>query len=249
MQSTRGIAQPGAFAAFHQCVDRIPERVLRLIKAEAQRLALAYANKLAVVDILERIDARQYSLQDRGLIVAARSALQLFPFPKKAQANFVAGVNAIVYSAMLELEQLGYSPTRSTDRTELLRLQHHATAILADANRSLVAKLDTAEAILVQHLNNIMNGRYKSELAAWWLRLVSNAVSSFVSGMGYVQDAIPENYLDQPPQSLYQVRRNLGIIQVLQRSLREPLDLFHVWRVQLSIDSCIYSIDQPMRFA
>jgi len=224
-----GLLTPqSSVSIFHLCVDRVPSRIMRLVAAEARRLTLEHANKLAVIDILERIHAEQFSLQDHGLIVAARSALQLFPLPKKSLQRFVKAVGDTVYAAMIELEQLGYQPTRSSDRVELLRIQHKAPNATQDAMRALIEQLNVAEARLLAHLESIMNGSYKCRLAAWWLDLISQAVSSFVTAMGYSHSVIPENYLDQPPQSLVQVRRNLAVVRMLLRSLCDSTDPFHV---------------------
>lgn len=69
-----------------------------------------------------------------------------------------------------------------------------------DRARSL-SSLEREKCVAVQ--------KRKDAASAWYLELVEDAVTSYLhEHLGFVVDAIPHNYLDQPPSDLAIVRRN-----------------------------------------
>ena len=48
----------------------------------------------------------------------------------------------------------------------------------------------------------------RNEMSSWWLSLIETRTLEILTGLGYVKDALPYNYLDKPPASLKAVENN-----------------------------------------
>ena len=79
---------------------------------------------------------------------------------------------------------------------------------------------------LTARLKDIVDGTAKKEVTDWWLGRIENGANRFLCDRGYALDAIPENYLDDPPQDFGVVRRNLEILQGLMTAGGADLDEF-----------------------
>jgi hypothetical protein len=44
-----------------------------------------------------------------------------------------------------------------------------------------------------------MSGRVKNDLTEWWLNLIKDSTTSFLSSEGYDFDAVPFNYIEHAP--------------------------------------------------
>eukprot|EP01102_Stenamoeba_stenopodia_P012381 TRINITY_DN3902_c0_g1_i1.p1 TRINITY_DN3902_c0_g1~~TRINITY_DN3902_c0_g1_i1.p1 ORF type:complete len:632 (+),score=186.50 TRINITY_DN3902_c0_g1_i1:311-2206(+) len=59
----------------------------------------------------------------------------------------------------------------------------------------------------------VLSGRKKDKLSAWWLTAVEERVNQFLGNQGYDFSAVPEDYIDEPPKSLRNVLKNQEIIR------------------------------------
>eukprot|EP00727_Mastigamoeba_balamuthi_P006724 m51a1_g2672 hypothetical protein (221) ;mRNA; f:718577-719239 len=72
---------------------------------------------------------------------------------------------------------------------------------------------------------DLRTGAWKDTLARWWLELVEQRVADYLRAHGYVDGALPERYLDDPPASLDAIRSSLDAVRsalspASERSLR-----------------------------
>eukprot|EP00013_Stygamoeba_regulata_P028133 CAMPEP_0177646890 /NCGR_PEP_ID=MMETSP0447-20121125/10008_1 /TAXON_ID=0 /ORGANISM="Stygamoeba regulata, Strain BSH-02190019" /LENGTH=636 /DNA_ID=CAMNT_0019149439 /DNA_START=11 /DNA_END=1922 /DNA_ORIENTATION=+ len=79
--------------------------------------------------------------------------------------------------------------------------------------KRLVNYLDSALRGLASSLKDNLNGKKKNELAEWWLDLVEKRVNAFAESKGFLSDAVPHDYISNPPNNIEAVAQNLAIIQ------------------------------------
>jgi len=68
---------------------------------------------------------------------------------------------------------------------------------------------------LMLQKRELMNGERKDKISAWWLAKIDKAVLDFLANLGYQNDAIPENYVEQPPTDMNAVLENVKILSKL----------------------------------
>jgi len=64
----------------------------------------------------------------------------------------------------------------------------------------------------------ILNANKKEELTNWWLGIIRQRVDKLLRDYNYDFDAVPNDYIDNPPSSLAQVKENLSVVQLCLRS-------------------------------
>lgn len=61
--------------------------------------------------------------------------------------------------------------------------------------------------------HRLLQGALKKELTQWWLGEVQGRVLSFLVAHGYITDAVPEQYIESPPQDINHVTRNMQLLK------------------------------------
>ncbi|KYQ88617.1 hypothetical protein DLAC_11360 [Tieghemostelium lacteum] len=61
----------------------------------------------------------------------------------------------------------------------------------------------------------LLDGSKKKELTGWYLQLIRESLDTFLKNNGYDTQAVPENYIDRPPDSLSKVKENLRIVNLI----------------------------------
>ena len=74
---------------------------------------------------------------------------------------------------------------------------------------------------LIQRMRDILSGKRKQDLCDWWLELIDKDSDKFLVSQGFQIDAVPEHYLDQPPNDLSAVARSLSLLQTLMKESDE----------------------------
>lgn len=85
-------------------------------------------------------------------------------------------------------------------------------------NNNIIAICESALSLLMIEKKEILNGVRKKELTEWWLGIIHDRVDYFLKSKNFDMEAIPVNYLEEPPQSMSIVNRNLQIIQLILQS-------------------------------
>jgi len=84
-------------------------------------------------------------------------------------------------------------------------------------NRCLaIAESARDEALLERKA--ILNGAYKEQMVEWWLVLIKTRVREFLAMLDYTHGAIPDNYLDEKPEDIAVVKKNLAIIKEIVKA-------------------------------
>lgn len=90
-----------------------------------------------------------------------------------------------------------------------------------EAMRTVTANLQNVDTALEQvalEKVRLLNGTRKDELSRWWLTQISTMCTEFLAKLGFVEEAVPENYIETPPSDIKAVRANLQLVkEVLDR--------------------------------
>jgi hypothetical protein len=68
---------------------------------------------------------------------------------------------------------------------------------------------------ICNRLADVVDGSRKERVTDWWLRLIDEKSKSLLREKGFVEGAVPYNYLDEPPSDLAIVSNNLEIVTQL----------------------------------
>eukprot|EP01132_Coremiostelium_polycephalum_P012059 gene12059-14747_t len=108
-----------------------------------------------------------------------------------------------------------------------------------DSLRGLVSECDLAIDTILTHNTKILDGSKKKELTNWYLQHIRDTVDSYLRDRGFDANAVPENYIDQPPESISKVRENLRIVNLVlnptsHRQFEERLkNLFNPLKIKI----------------
>eukprot|EP01112_Ceratiomyxa_fruticulosa_P009529 TRINITY_DN248_c0_g1_i2.p1 TRINITY_DN248_c0_g1~~TRINITY_DN248_c0_g1_i2.p1 ORF type:complete len:279 (-),score=56.59 TRINITY_DN248_c0_g1_i2:63-899(-) len=85
--------------------------------------------------------------------------------------------------------------------------------------------LNEHELTVIQSPQHYLDGTKKRELSHWWLQHIEDQVDSYLTKIqGYVVDAVPYHYIDQPPKSLKAIENNLRVVHALLDDLKVPFE-------------------------
>jgi len=59
----------------------------------------------------------------------------------------------------------------------------------------------------------ILTGTKKTQLSEWWLQAIHEKVYAFLKEQRYDPEALPSDYITEPPKSIWKVQRNLEIVK------------------------------------
>eukprot|EP01094_Clydonella_sp_ATCC50884_P024001 TRINITY_DN5905_c0_g2_i2.p1 TRINITY_DN5905_c0_g2~~TRINITY_DN5905_c0_g2_i2.p1 ORF type:complete len:1076 (-),score=407.17 TRINITY_DN5905_c0_g2_i2:1227-4454(-) len=100
------------------------------------------------------------------------------------------------------------------------RAQRIAALISLDVGKVLTRRLErivrSCGAAVEQYeemRSDIMSGREKQRITQWWLARISHFTSEFLERIGYDLDALPFDYLSEPPARPEAVQRNFQLIE------------------------------------
>lgn len=91
----------------------------------------------------------------------------------------------------------------------------------------------------------IHNGSAKNELTQWYLKEVREAADALMSARGVIADAVPDNYMEEPPPCIDDVRRNSHICSAISSHAQTDSDTRA--RVQKLCDTVYPRIDNYAR--
>lgn len=92
----------------------------------------------------------------------------------------------------------------------------------------------------------LLSGSRKIALSQWWLLLIRSNINDFLINLGFVQEAIPDNYTMEPPRDIPLVRRNRKIlaeivaaddIHGVQKLAKELCDIVYP-KIEIFISDC-----------
>ncbi|GAM28924.1 hypothetical protein SAMD00019534_121000 [Acytostelium subglobosum LB1] len=93
-----------------------------------------------------------------------------------------------------------------------IRGQHHLT-LARNKLRQLLCECELLFDKIKLEKRDILNGTIKNQITEWWLKLIETKTNAFLQERGYNFGAIPENYIEQPPNNMKDVIKNLALIK------------------------------------
>jgi hypothetical protein len=78
--------------------------------------------------------------------------------------------------------------------------------------RQMLGTCEMALDQLKADVRRVLNGTLKAQLTEWWLKKIETKVNDFLKVRGYEFTAVPDNYIEQPPDNVEPVRENLAIV-------------------------------------
>ncbi|KYQ90945.1 hypothetical protein DLAC_07822 [Tieghemostelium lacteum] len=93
-----------------------------------------------------------------------------------------------------------------------LKCGHYLT-ISKSKVKQYLGEFDLALDQLRIEKRSLMNGTKKEEVTEWWLKRIETRCNDFLKERGYNFSAVPENYIEQPPNNMKDVFSNLMLIQ------------------------------------
>eukprot|EP01102_Stenamoeba_stenopodia_P005728 TRINITY_DN16465_c0_g1_i1.p1 TRINITY_DN16465_c0_g1~~TRINITY_DN16465_c0_g1_i1.p1 ORF type:complete len:760 (-),score=107.96 TRINITY_DN16465_c0_g1_i1:62-2341(-) len=91
--------------------------------------------------------------------------------------------------------------------------QHTLTKLAINNLWSLRMNCESSITQLGDRIDEILSGRAKAKVTSWWLNRIETSCNGFLQTLNYDFEAIPANYIEEPPTSIRSVQTNLGIIQ------------------------------------
>lgn len=68
---------------------------------------------------------------------------------------------------------------------------------------------------LIDRIRDVLDGTRKKQVVDWWLGYIETQTDAFLQEKGYVKDALPYNYLDEVPDDMTVISRNLNLLKDL----------------------------------
>ncbi|KAF2072650.1 hypothetical protein CYY_006029 [Polysphondylium violaceum] len=110
-----------------------------------------------------------------------------------------------------------------------------------DSLTGLVSECDLAIDTINNTNTRIFDSTKKRELTNWYLQLIRETIDSYLKETGYDGNAVPENYIDRPPQSLSKVRENLRIVNLVLKPNNKVEFEHRLQRLILPLKKKIYA--------
>ena len=71
---------------------------------------------------------------------------------------------------------------------------------------------------IISIVDDVVSGKKKNELMQWWLQTIQDKVDSFLPLHGFVDNSIPFDYINEPPENVEVVVKNLQVLEDLAKS-------------------------------
>jgi len=132
------------------------------------------------------------------------------------------------------LKQIDSCRVFALSRETLLQtLREYQTPQFTEMFQSTVTRIHTECGSRLEMMRlsreKVLDGSRKKHITAWWLKETRRTVQTFLKELGYLYEAIPKDYTNQPPQNLALVQRNLELVRtVLDTSSRQHKALLDV---------------------
>lgn len=107
----------------------------------------------------------------------------------------------------------------SVAQTQTMVKSRHQIAVQAIVKYDSICSTALREVSAVRE--SIVSGERKNELTDWWLNLVRTRVTDFLRASNYDFDAVPVSYIDEAPEDMSAVLRNLAILQLSTHAISE----------------------------
>lgn len=173
-----------------------------------------------------RVEARTNS-GERGQLLGRMKTGEIFGeitylFGGGVCVNIVADDEVDIYSLEREqlLELFAIHPDMAARFYKFLaiqisnRVRKGENLIAKSKSQRLLSREISAAHFAIEYLH-----LKKEKLTQWWLDLIKSQVNSFLSSLNFDFNAIPENYIDQPPESIEKVEKNCNLLrQLMDRS-------------------------------
>ena len=108
-----------------------------------------------------------------------------------------------------------FMPTLAKRRQELYDV--YIQAILA-ISRQIAGNCSGCLDQLKLNRRDLLSGKTKNELVEWWLSEIENSMNELLNSFGFHFDALPENYILEPPSNFKLVTENLSILDSINSS-------------------------------
>eukprot|EP01100_Stratorugosa_tubuloviscum_P008940 TRINITY_DN3746_c1_g1_i1.p1 TRINITY_DN3746_c1_g1~~TRINITY_DN3746_c1_g1_i1.p1 ORF type:complete len:937 (+),score=349.49 TRINITY_DN3746_c1_g1_i1:148-2958(+) len=113
----------------------------------------------------------------------------------------------------IEENENKFHPLARANEIKIIR-EMNCRAFIEGRIKQIKCIPETVQVKLGDEIKDILNGVKKRQLTEWWLATIGSKVTEFLERIkGFVNSAVPENYTDEPPPNLFQVKINLVILQ------------------------------------
>lgn len=176
-------------------------------------LLKALDNKVSITDLgnLKQINLLLQEILDASSDEFAECARQITEETCKHQATWAESYSRLDI----------FVPTRENRLNELVQSDFGQAS--RDRLKRYRAIIETALDQLQIHKRNLMNGSQKQQMTTWWLSRIEVSVTDFLNQLGYIANAVSDDYIAQPPKSLSDVKFNLKLI----REILDPKQDLH----------------------
>jgi len=118
-----------------------------------------------------------------------------------------------------------FIPLRNQAMDELKRYRAHLSVLIKWRLQNLVTQANFTLDELRKRVFRVIDGTRKNELTDWWLAHIERKTDLFLLSRGYVKDAVPDNYLQAPPNDMQAVEDNLKLIAEILDPLNDAHDI------------------------
>eukprot|EP01114_Cavostelium_apophysatum_P016082 TRINITY_DN4516_c0_g1_i1.p2 TRINITY_DN4516_c0_g1~~TRINITY_DN4516_c0_g1_i1.p2 ORF type:complete len:707 (-),score=176.75 TRINITY_DN4516_c0_g1_i1:2247-4367(-) len=205
------------------------ESVMEVVK-DLCNTFLLQEDAIPSVQTIDRWNKNELSLQE--LPQVRKSVSKLTELLNSPPLDFFSQIDDYCYLRASEFyagldkgEILFFIPAKDKSLSEL---QHFLVSRLALAKQRFQRSLAICEGALGQlstEKKEIMNGNKKNDLTSWWLGHIRRRVDKLLVDHNYDFDAVPNEYIDNPPKSLAAVKENLTIVQQCIRAFNAAQQL------------------------
>eukprot|EP01087_Luapelamoeba_hula_P018207 TRINITY_DN5849_c0_g2_i1.p1 TRINITY_DN5849_c0_g2~~TRINITY_DN5849_c0_g2_i1.p1 ORF type:complete len:690 (-),score=86.22 TRINITY_DN5849_c0_g2_i1:133-2202(-) len=190
-------------------------------------------------------NARLQKISLRDMSALKSNYTQLVEFQAKPPESFLHSINEFAQQQVLSfVSSLGpYDLFYPTCDEVLLALENTPWhEHLGQSLRRYMADHKRAIAILEQQIKDLLDGTTKTRITAWWLSLIKTECEKFLGFRGYMFDAVPIDYIEQPPVDFQAVRDNFALIKEI---LNQNEDKHQMQALVKRIKNTVYpEIDQ-----
>lgn len=195
-------------------VDRFCRKMLALMRSKHTQVLEEKGLDMA---LLHSAGAMSFKLTDSAGLPRLKQQLEhlMDNFQEEFQPFFThmreySDSMHTVYKTRMEYLDSSYFPARSKDLDILhLPIEYITRKRLA----CFLTQVETALSRVEDMKKDIAVGEQKRRITDWWLSLIKRRCGEFLSALGFVSDAVPQRYIDEPPKSLEDVRKNLSLLQ------------------------------------
>eukprot|EP01102_Stenamoeba_stenopodia_P006312 TRINITY_DN172_c0_g1_i1.p1 TRINITY_DN172_c0_g1~~TRINITY_DN172_c0_g1_i1.p1 ORF type:complete len:941 (+),score=160.26 TRINITY_DN172_c0_g1_i1:162-2984(+) len=197
-------------------VDGFVDQLTRDIRTSSNTFL---ANQNVDINMVEKCAEGYINLMDLNIL--KKTTANLLRLVREPPFDFFQQLTDIAHSHILNFKEhfhsnMAFMPTK---QTTMLSLETYNFGALAQEqiNQYLCVCQDGLAKLKIEK-RELLDGTRKSKLTQWWLHLIESRTDKFLQDLGFVVDALPDDYIEKPPKDMDVVKKNLEII-------REVLDV------------------------